>query len=631
MNNLSNNSMEVLSVRIMDFILLVSIIINVVLVVVMIKAIKNRKILKENIENNKDISIKLCNLSKKVEENKLWREKDNKSKEFFLSTINSFSFEIDSDIKAMTFLGRVPSFLNKYSKNNVVLIDDFLLLVEDEDKNKLNIAWEKIRNNELINYEIQYRVKINEEILWLQTNLSSKLNSRDSMNYIFGVLVDNSELKEKENKIIYMDYYDTATSLYNKKHLKKCIIEYIEENDNSNAGVIFVDLDNFKYINDTFGHDYGDELLKNVAKELKKIINKSNILCRFGGDEFVVFLPKLANIYEAEKVAQKIMRLFNDNHMRVSDEMMPLTASIGVAVYPDDGDDYKVLLRNADAALNKAKNSGKNRYQIFNNEIYNEMKREYEIEKELSQALQNNELYVEFQPKVGLTEKRIIGFEALIRWENSKLGKVSPVEFIPVAEYSRLIVPIGRFVIVETVKKCQELLKHGYIDFNIALNLSEIQLRDSEIINDFIDITNAYNVPPKYIEIEITESLLMKSIDKNIEVLVRLKELGFSIVLDDFGTGYSSLNYLTRLPIDVLKIDRSFVNDLLESSKSRCIVEKIIELSHNLGIKVVAEGVEEKDQVEYLRSILCDFVQGYYYSKPISFQKAVALMDSLII
>ncbi|GKX66990.1 putative bifunctional diguanylate cyclase/phosphodiesterase [Inconstantimicrobium mannanitabidum] len=622
--------MDILNLRIIDAILLISIMINVVLFAIVLIMLKNSKVLNKNNQDN-NVPVKFCDSVEKVDSLISLEERYKKNSEFLLSSINSFSIEVSCLDRTIRFNESVPQFFVDHVEDNTISFDNFMNLVVEEDKDKLRSIYMSLEKLEKIDSGIEFRIKSNNQVFWLKFSLNINHSVDADRNNIFGVLSDNSELKEKENKIIYMDYYDTATSLYNKKYLKKCIVEYIQQNENTTAGIIFVDLDNFKYINDTFGHDYGDDLLKNVAKELKKVINKSNLLSRFGGDEFVVFLPEINNILEVEKLAERIMRMFNDNHMRVSDDMMPLTASMGLALYPSDGSDYKVLLRNADAALNRAKNSGKNRYQIFNNEIYNEMKREYEIEKELTKALERNELYVEFQPKVGLSEKRIIGFEALIRWESAKLGKVSPVEFIPVAEYSRLIVPIGRFVIEETVKKCYELIQHGYDDFNIALNLSEIQLRDSEIVNDFINITNMYGVSPKYVEIEITESLLMKSIDKNIEILVKLKELGFSIVLDDFGTGYSSLNYLTRLPIDVLKIDRSFVNDILESTKSRCIVEKIIELSHNLGIKVVAEGVEEKDQVEYLRSILCDFVQGYYYSKPISFQKAVALMDSLSI
>lgn len=622
--------MDILNLRVIDAILLISIMTNAVLLAIVLIMLKNRKVLSKNNQDN-NVPVKFCDSVEKGDSLISLEQRYKKNSEFLLSSINSFSIEVSCLDRTIRFNESVPQFFVDHVEDNTMSFDNFMHLVVEEDKDKLRSIYKSLEKLEKIDSGIEFRIKSNNEIFWLKFSLNINHSVDADRNNIFGVLSDNSELKEKENKIIYMDYYDTATSLYNKKYLKKCIVEYIEQNENTTAGIIFVDLDNFKYINDTFGHDYGDDLLKNVAKELKKVINKNNLLSRFGGDEFVVFLPEINNILEVEKLAERIMRMFNDNHMRVSDDMMPLTASMGLALYPSDGSDYKVLLRNADAALNRAKNSGKNRYQIFNNEIYNEMKREYEIEKELTKALERNELYVEFQPKVGLCEKRIIGFEALIRWDSAKLGKVSPVEFIPVAEYSRLIVPIGRFVIEETVKKCYELLQHGYDDFNIALNLSEIQLRDSEIVNDFINITNTYGVSPKYVEIEITESLLMKSIDKNIEILVKLKELGFSIVLDDFGTGYSSLNYLTRLPIDVLKIDRSFVNDILESTKSRCIVEKIIELSHNLGIKVVAEGVEEKDQVEYLRSILCDFVQGYYYSKPISFQKAVALMDSLSI
>lgn len=280
----------------------------------------------------------------------------------------------------------------------------------------------------------------------------------------------------------------------------------------------------------------------------------------------------------------------------------------------------------ADSAIYMKKTKGKDMDQLLSNSISIESNRTFAIKECLRKALDNNELFVVFQPKVILDSLKVNGFEALLRWNNSELGEVGPTEFIPVAESTRLIIPIGKFVLEEAFKRVRSLLDEGYKDFKIAVNFSEVQFRYGDIVSDFNEFKEKYKVSPEYIEMEITESILIKTVEDNISKLNTIKELGVSIALDDFGTGYSSFNYLTKLPIDVLKIDRSFVIDLIENRKSRCIVENIINLSHQLGIKVVAEGVEELDQVEYLKVILCDIVQGYYFSKPGNFDNVKTLL-----
>lgn len=275
----------------------------------------------------------------------------------------------------------------------------------------------------------------------------------------------------------------------------------------------------------------------------------------------------------------------------------------------------------------EAKTKGKNQYQFFNDSIAQAMDRAYKIQNNLMSAIENEEMYVVFQPKVILAHEKVNGFEALIRWNNKEIGNVPPNEFIPVAENNGMIVPLGNFVLWEVFKKIDLLLKSGYSNFKIAVNLSDMQLRDQELINYVKYLCDIYKIDGRYIEFEITEGILIKSYEDTLRSLYELKKLGATIALDDFGTGYSSLNYLTKLPIDALKIDRSFVIDMVENHKSRWIVENIIQLSHKLGIEVVAEGVELEEQVDYLKSILCDIVQGYFYSKPEAFEKVVDLLE----
>jgi EAL domain-containing protein (putative c-di-GMP-specific phosphodiesterase class I) len=304
------------------------------------------------------------------------------------------------------------------------------------------------------------------------------------------------------------------------------------------------------------------------------------------------------------------------------------STSIGVSVFPDDGEDFEVLLKNADAAMYIAKSNGKNQWQMFNNNISREINRIYSIQRGLRTALDNDEMFVVFQPKVRLTDDEVNGFEALLRWKSNEIGFVSPGEFIPVAENTRLIIPIGKFVLREVFAKVKYLLSEGYDNFKIAVNLSEIQLRDGNLLEYFNSLIEEFNVSPKYIEVEITESMIMKSVDKNIECLLQIKELGASIALDDFGTGYSSLSYLRTLPIDVLKIDKSFIDGIVIEEKSEYIINSIVELSHYLSLLVVAEGVETKEQLDFLKRISCDVIQGYYFSRPVEFDEAIRMIST---
>ena len=440
--------------------------------------------------------------------------------------------------------------------------------------------------------------------------------------YISEVVNESSNDLEIED----INALDVVTALQSRLFMKKRINTYFEKSEEKvrRGAFVILGIDNFKYINDSFGYECGDEFLYVIARELEKVVD-SRYLCRIEGDEFLIFLPNVKSLQDTEAMVKKIIKVFSKSYI-VKGNQIFVTTSIGVSIYPDDGINFETLLKNADAAMYMGKINGKNQYQIFNNNISKELDRVYAIQKGLSTALEKNEMFVVFQPKVILEGEVVNGFEALLRWQSEELGFVSPAEFVPMAELNELIVPIGKYVLKEVFIRAKELLDQGYDDFKIAFNLSEVQLREGSIVDYFKELTQEYNVPGRYIEIEITESMIIKSFQRNINYLHKFKEMGSTIALDDFGTGYSSLNHLTKLPIDVLKIDRSFVIDMTENHKSRWIVENIIELSHKLGIEVVAEGVEIEEQVNYLKEILCDVVQGYYYSKPEAFDKAIKML-----
>lgn len=465
------------------------------------------------------------------------------------------------------------------------------------------------------------------ELLYLKTNLVIKKNYKNEIINFSGYLLDCTIEKLLQFELESLKNYDVLTGFNNKKSfesiVKKELIKH--KNKEKRGAFIVMDLDNFKFINETYGHNIGDLLIKDISKDIKSI-NKRGEICRFGGDEFIVFLPNIKSIEEVKDYIDTIKYKLKKGYDILNNKIIS-TASFGISLFPDDSQNYDSLLKKADSAKFKAKINGKNEVRMFNDKILKEVDRIYSIQKGIIEAIANNEMYVVFQPKVKLLNNKVDGFEALIRWNSKKIGEVSPYEFIEIAENTKTIIAIGEFVLKEVCKKIKYLLDNNYDDFKIAVNLSEIQLRDSDLVSYFLELLEEFNVNPKYIEFEITESMFMKSVSNNIAILMKLKDLGSSIALDDFGTGYSSLNYLTKLPIDVLKIDRSFIVDMENNDKSKYIVENIIELSHKLDISVVAEGVEEEKQVNYLRSVNCDTVQGYYYSKPEEFEKVINMLN----
>ncbi|GAA0085681.1 hypothetical protein UT300007_21200 [Clostridium sp. CTA-7] len=553
-----------------------------------------------------------------------------KQKELLLSSKESFI----KSIKGLFISANIEKNLIMLYGNNKEIIgldDEFIVTDFKEFKKYLHNDYiDTLINaieNDLEEIEIKIINTFGEEV-WISIKGQIKKNSNGEFIEFEGYIHNITKEKETHLKLEYITHYDELTGLNNRKRFKNIIEKELENHIllESRGALIIIDIDNFKFINDSYGHKCGDIFLEKFSEDLKKLFADNKLICRFGGDEFLMFMPSIKCLNEINIVVKKVMDILKSPY-NINGNSIYSSASIGIAVFPDDGEDFEVLLKNADAAMYIAKSNGKNQWQMFNNNISREINRIYSIQRGLRTALENNEMFVIFQPKVRLTDDEVNGFEALLRWKSKEIGFVSPAEFIPIAENTRLIIPIGKFVLREVFAKVKYLLSEGYDNFKIAVNLSEIQLREDDLIEYFNSLVREFNVSPKYIEVEITESMIMKSVDRNIECLLRIKELGTSIALDDFGTGYSSLNHLTKLPIDVLKIDRSFVIDMTENDKSRYIVENIIQLSHKLGITVVAEGVEEKEQVDYLKSIDCDTVQGFYYSKPDHFENIIGMLN----
>ena len=553
-----------------------------------------------------------------------------RQKEFLLNSKESF---IKSIKGLFISVNKEEDLIMLYGNNKEITgyKEDFVIMTFDEFRSYFRQDYFDILNDGIKNNLEEIEVKITNILgvdIWISVKGQARKSNKGEFLGFEGYVHNITREKEAHLKLEYISYYDELTGLNNRKQFKNIIEKELEKHivSESRGALIIIDIDNFKFINDSYGHKCGDILLEKFSEDLKKIFNDDQLLCRFGGDEFLIFISSISYLNEINTTVRKIMDILK-NPYDINGHKIYSSTSIGVSVFPDDGEDFEVLLKNADAAMYIAKSNGKNQWQMFNNNISREINRIYSIQRGLRTALDNDEMFVVFQPKVRLTDDEVNGFEALLRWKSNEIGFVSPGEFIPVAENTRLIIPIGKFVLREVFAKVKYLLSEGYDNFKIAVNLSEIQLRDGNLLEYFNSLIEEFNVSPKYIEVEITESMIMKSVDKNIECLLQIKELGASIALDDFGTGYSSLNHLTKLPIDVLKIDRSFVIDMAENDKSRYIVENIIQLSHKLGMTVVAEGVEEKEQVDYLRSIECDTVQGFYYSKPEYFENIISMLS----
>ena len=530
----------------------------------------------------------------------------------FWWNINEKIISVGSNIKKYINLSGDGDILIPTSVWESYIISDDL----EEYKNNIKSIIKSGKNKF---YTMEYRIlgKDNKKY-WIEVK-GKKTVEKNGEIFVYGAISEITNRKEKEIEINHLSYYDEVTGIPNRRFFMKEASRLIRELFNVNIAFIFIDLDNFKYVNDTYGHDYGDALLYEFSKIILEMQIDNSFLARYGGDEFVLVKSNIEGKNEIKGILDNIIKKLS-NPLIIKDREIYSTLSIGVSIYPFDGKDIGILLKRSDMAMYLAKINGKNRYEFFDLKLLEVLDREFEIKKGLRRAIDKEEIRFLYQPKVKVDTGKVIGFELLVRWHSKNMGIVSPKEFIPIAENSGLIIPIGKYIIDESFKKCKELSLNTNKKFKMAINLSEVQIRDDEIV-DYISMTlKKYNLDASYIELEITESIIMKSADKNIKTLEKLKELGVTLALDDFGTGYSSLSYLRTLPIDVLKIDKSFIDGILIEEKSEYIINSIIELSHYLNLLVVAEGVETKEQLVYLEKSSCDIIQGYYFSEPIEFE-----------
>ncbi|WP_313798543.1 EAL domain-containing protein [Cytobacillus sp.] len=486
--------------------------------------------------------------------------------------------------------------------------------------------WKQIYDTGLWKGEIWNKRK-NDELYpeWL-TISAIKDASGNVTNYV-GVFSDISNQKSTEKQLRFLAHYDSLTGVANRYSLNKRLEGLLQtaEKYHQQLAILFLDLDRFKQINDTLGHNYGDLLLKQVSSRLKGILKNKDMIARLGGDEFVIVLPNLKHPKEAIHMAGLIIDSLSKSFLLDSHEVY-VTASIGISLYPLDGIDTETLLKNADKAMYDAKSNGKNQYGLYHQEMHQNESRQMILETYLRKALERNEFYLVYHPIVDTGSLEIVSVEALVRWNQKTLGNIPPSEFIPLAEETGLIVPLSEWIIQ---KACEDLnsihLNGAKIRMNI--NVSALYFNQLGFIKSLNDIFQKTNVSTRHIVLELTESMIMPNAEETVDKLVKLKQLGIKLSIDDFGTGYSSLSYLSRFPLDTLKIDQSFIKGIALYKEYSSIVEAIIIMANRLNLKVVAEGVENKKQYELLKKEKCDYIQGYYITKPLPKHKLLTLLQ----
>ncbi|WP_136807043.1 EAL domain-containing protein [Desulfosediminicola flagellatus] len=451
---------------------------------------------------------------------------------------------------------------------------------------------------------------------WLNINTIRNLEGK-VIHYV-GIFTDISRQKTTEDALEKLAFFDHLTKLPNRALFRDRLNHEMSlaERNSTRLAVFFIDLDRFKYVNDTFGHDMGDELLIEVAGRIVSCVRKSDTVGRLGGDEFTIIVPHFKDIESVGGVALHVINSLQKPFPVKGNDLF-VGASIGIAIYPEDGSDYENLTKNADLAMYQAKEEGRGIYRFYSEEMNTRNAVKHALEMDLRQALIEDQFLLYYQPKINLENGKISGMEALIRWNHPKRGLVPPFEFIPLAEESGLIVSMGEWVMEEACRQTREWLNQLDDSLRVAVNLSAKQFQDPELFNNVSDILLNTGLPANCLEFEITESTIMDNPNLAIDTMKKIRDIGIHISIDDFGTGYSSLSYLKRFPLHSLKIDQSFVRDLTLDSDDAAIIEAIISMSHALKLSVVAEGVETKEQLNFLKSKNCNSVQGYYFSKPL--------------
>jgi diguanylate cyclase (GGDEF)-like protein/PAS domain S-box-containing protein len=525
-----------------------------------------------------------------------------------------------------------PAFEAMCGRNAMDLLDSrFDRLFDGPDRKTIEGLVVKLEKGRTASAEISFQGSEGEARLGLFKG-APLFDARNERVGVFGLITDITEAKERERKIEQLAYFDPLTELANRSLLRDKLEQatLFSQRSQRKFALLFLDLDRFKHVNDTYNHPLGDQVLQEVALRIRQVVRRSDVVSRFGGDEFVIGLVEPKRIEDVALVAEKLLEIVS-RPVALDDKTVHITTSIGISVFPDDASTVDELIRNADLAMYQAKEEGRARYSYFTETLNDRVRRRREMERQMRQALENEEFVLHYQPKVDGDSGRIIGAEALIRWNSPAMGFVSPADFIPLAEETGMIVPIGEWVLKQASKQIREWKQLGLPLVPVAVNVSGMQLHHPEFKLQLEKMLAKSDMVPELLELEITESALMKDVELTIALLHDLRGMGFMLSVDDFGTGYSSFSYLTRFPINILKIDQSFVCDLPGKKSAITIVSAIANMAKSLGLKTVAEGVETREQAEFLTRLGCDQLQGYFYSRPVPADDFARLLEKGII
>src|SRR3954451_1759401 len=473
---------------------------------------------------------------------------------------------------------------------------------------------------ELRSFDLEHRIlHCDGSIRWVWERGTGVADDQGRPIAIEGIVQDITERRLDQVRIEHQANYDTLTGLANRSLLQDRLQQALltAASSGQRLAVAFVDLDRFKFINDSLGHHVGDELLKAVAARLKTCVRECDTVARLGGDEFVLLINGHTGPEHVSQMMEKMLAAVAQPWIIQQGEFL-ISCSIGVALHPDDGEEALTLLKHADSAMYRAKDNGRNNFQFFTRELNALMIEQLELETYLRRALERNQFVLRYQPRVNLATGQIVGAEALLRWRMPQRGTVAPMRFIGLAEETGLIVPIGKWVLHTACAQNKAWQDAGVPPIVVSVNVSPRQFRHENLVQTVAEVLRSTGLEPRYLELELTESMVMHDPPKLVAMLDELKELGVKIAVDDFGTGYSSLSYLKRFPVDRLKVDRSFVENMTTESDDATIVRTIIALGHNLGLKVVAEGVETAQQARALRAYQCDEAQGFLFARPVA-------------
>ncbi|HEY9050556.1 MAG TPA: EAL domain-containing protein [Gammaproteobacteria bacterium] len=511
-----------------------------------------------------------------------------------------------------------------YSVEEVIGQQADIIRSENIDEETVDEIWKTVSTGNDWHGELHTRRK-NGELFWSLMAFSPITDDKNKISHFVAVIEDVSQFKEDQVKIEQLAYVDSLTGLANRALLRDRLEQALKsiQRNNKKAALLYLDLDQFKRINDSLGHDVGDAVLMLVAERLRQNVRHQDTVARMGGDEFVVLLTDVDGMAGASSVARKILESLAQPSRLLRHEII-VTPSIGITIAPDDSLNADILLKNADLAMYRAKALGRNNYQFFTEEMNARVLNHLMIENELRQAIAHDELLLYYQPQVSIETGELTGVETLVRWQHPEKGLIGPDQFIQVAEETGLVIQLGEWVLRNACKQWRALDVKNLSSLKLAVNLSARQFRDPYLLEMIQNILDKSDFRPIQLELEITETILMENLDNALKVLEKIKALGISISIDDFGTGYSSLNYLKRFPIDSLKIDKAFIQDIPNDQDDMAISSAVIAMAHKLKLKVVAEGVETEAQWAFLKDNHCDIGQGYLMGKPMladEFQK----------